>query len=262
MVSSLVRISGGAISGGLHALSGPDHLTTLIPFILDKNAFQCLCIGALWGLGHGLTACVMGYVGYLIKLNLISDERVLGHVPFDVIYSVFVGLTFLVIGIQGIREIAGLDLHFTPSDSSEHSLSSCFAYFASGCIFGMSWDGLPSLAPVLALQSHHHVLCHLLSYCFGTLAAMSLAVGVLSVVLTGIRRVSFAEVPKVIGLAASCISILVGLGCIAPYAYPFLLMRQTYQVLLGVVLVIYLIHLAYSAKYRSCYPSKSIVHNV
>lgn len=51
---------GGVLAGGLHAVSGPDHLAALLPRIMGQKWHKSMRIGATWGLGHGFSATVIG----------------------------------------------------------------------------------------------------------------------------------------------------------------------------------------------------------
>ncbi|CAN0493441.1 unnamed protein product, partial [Hapterophycus canaliculatus] len=51
---------GGVLSGGLHAVSGPDHLAALLPRIMGQKWHNSMRIGATWGLGHGFSATFIG----------------------------------------------------------------------------------------------------------------------------------------------------------------------------------------------------------
>ena len=53
-------VGGGLLAGGLHAISGPDHLAALLPRIMGKKWHSSMRIGATWGLGHGFSATVIG----------------------------------------------------------------------------------------------------------------------------------------------------------------------------------------------------------
>lgn len=53
-------VGGGVLAGGLHAVSGPDHLAALLPRIMGQKWHNSMRIGATWGLGHGFSATVIG----------------------------------------------------------------------------------------------------------------------------------------------------------------------------------------------------------
>lgn len=58
--AAFATIGGGLLAGGLHAISGPDHLAALLPRIMGQRWRNSMRIGATWGLGHGFSATVIG----------------------------------------------------------------------------------------------------------------------------------------------------------------------------------------------------------
>ena len=63
-------------------------------------------------------------------------------------------------------------------------LAATMTVFANGFLLGLSWDGLPSLAPTLALDSWHTLFCFLAAYCAGTVGG----IGGTSVVIAASTR--------------------------------------------------------------------------
>jgi hypothetical protein len=93
---------GGGIAGGvLHALTGPDHLLSLLPHILGKRWWRGFRIGSIWGIGHGLTTCFLGGCAYLLKEVLVDFKALSVLVNIN---SLAVGLTLLIIGLLGLHE--------------------------------------------------------------------------------------------------------------------------------------------------------------
>ena len=60
-------IAGGLLSGGLHAISGPDHLAALLPPSVGKPGWYGLQLGATWGLGHAISAVSLGLCAFFLK---------------------------------------------------------------------------------------------------------------------------------------------------------------------------------------------------
>lgn len=58
--AAFATVGGGVLAGGLHAVSGPDHLAALLPRIMGQKWHNSMRIGATWGLGHGFSAMVIG----------------------------------------------------------------------------------------------------------------------------------------------------------------------------------------------------------
>jgi len=98
MVATLPSaILGGTAAGGLHAVTGPDHLAALMPLCMGRRWWSAATTGAFWGLGHGVGAALVGAVGYLLR----------GMLNMDVVSSymeVAVGASIIVIGATGLRD--------------------------------------------------------------------------------------------------------------------------------------------------------------
>ena len=58
--AAFATVGGGVLAGGLHAVSGPDHLAALLPRIMGQKWHNSMRIGATWGLGHGFSAMAIG----------------------------------------------------------------------------------------------------------------------------------------------------------------------------------------------------------
>lgn len=58
--AAFATVGGGLLAGGLHAISGPDHLAALLPRIMGQRWRNSMRIGATWGLGHGFSATFIG----------------------------------------------------------------------------------------------------------------------------------------------------------------------------------------------------------
>lgn len=58
--AAFATVGGGVLAGGLHAVSGPDHLAALLPRIMGQKWHNSMRIGAMWGLGHGFSAMAIG----------------------------------------------------------------------------------------------------------------------------------------------------------------------------------------------------------
>ena len=56
---------------------GPDHLAALLPTSIGKSGFYGLRIGALWGLGHGMSAMLLGLGAFFLKGRMSSKFEIL-----------------------------------------------------------------------------------------------------------------------------------------------------------------------------------------
>ena len=60
-------VIGGTVAGGLHAISGPDHLAALLPRCLGQRWWRAARIGAVWGVGHSISVSAMVVSLYALK---------------------------------------------------------------------------------------------------------------------------------------------------------------------------------------------------
>lgn len=176
-------------------------------------------MGASWGLGHGFSATLIGCVGFLLKDQMNSKLRIFEKLSTFTEYAV--GVSLLLIGIVGIIENTReeeTDLSDTSelpdNDGSSASklIKSKQALFVNGFLHGFSWDGAPSLAPALAMNTWRSVLIFLCSYCVGTTLSMSLTAALVgeSTVRLG-KVVESKNLTKNLSIGSSIIAIAVGL---------------------------------------------------
>ena len=90
-------VAGGIAAGGLHAVTGPDHLAALLPLCMGRRWYEAASTGATWGLGHGAGAMLVGMIAFALRgaLNLHALA------PY---MEAAVGVSIVVIGITGYRE--------------------------------------------------------------------------------------------------------------------------------------------------------------
>lgn len=208
-------IYGGLLSGGLHAITGPDHIAALLPASVGATPSRGMTIGALWGLGHGTTAMIFGFIAFYLKDqiggNLVFLEKL------STLAEWAVGASLLLIGGIGVKESlspgeSNTDGHGDGIDEERVSaLKSSRAIFVNGLLHGCSLDGAPSLAPALVLTTWRSVISFLIAYCFGTMAAMSLAAGAAAegTIRLG-EAIGSSQLPKQLSLGSSILAILIG----------------------------------------------------
>lgn len=111
-------IAGGIFSGSLHAISGPDHLAALVPRCVGLPWHRAARIGAVWGVGHGASATLLGLVGFVIRKGLkgsfLSSRFFFSGggdgQQFDVLHhagsfmELAIGISLIVIGLVGLIE--------------------------------------------------------------------------------------------------------------------------------------------------------------
>lgn len=197
-------LSSGWLSGSLHAITGPDHIASLLPIILAQKWQLASTYGLVWGLGHGITSFTMGYLAYILKRYMFVQSPTEIVENYRYIGDLITAITILVIGGMGIYENSGAEedadstnksssadeeTGFVQSKSegnvSMRSISSCYdsikllSVFAHGAALGLSLDGLPSLAPAIVLDDNL-VLAFLASYLLSTAVIMALATAIVA----------------------------------------------------------------------------------
>ena len=207
-------IAGGLLSGGLHAITGPDHLAAILPPSVGQRGWIGLRIGATWGLGHGVSAIFLGICAYFLKGRMSSKFRFLQQL--STLAESAVGVSLLAIGFLGIKENLESDNTDGHGDGDGTDLQlggvkTSKAIFANGVLHGFSWDGAPSLAPALAMTSWHSALSFLLAYCVGTMIAMAVTAGLVGEgsVRLG-KAINSPSLPKQLSFGSSCIAIIIG----------------------------------------------------
>lgn len=213
-------ILAGTLAGGLHAISGPDHLAAVMPACLGQRWWRSSRVGAIWALGHGVSAMLIDFLGFFLKDRLARGAG--SAVMMRAVSSwadVAVGASLIIIGAFGIKEARGFES--APADLS--AAGNTFDAFGkvqrrnrtimlNGMLHGFSVDGTPSLAPALALPSAGAVFAFLGAYCLGTILAMGT---VTTVIGEGSLRLGSSleqpDFPKKLSLGSSFIAIAVGL---------------------------------------------------
>jgi len=213
-------ISGGFFAGGLHAIAGPDHLAALIPRCCGQRWFKAGRIGALWGMGHGVSATMLGIIAFALKnrLNRIEGLKFVLSGASHVL-EIAVGASLILIGLMGIREarewkdeidVSPQSLSAAAADVGVKSTQKRAVVF-NGLLHGLSWDGAPSLAPALAVATWGGNLSFLLSYALGTATTMAITT---TLVGEGTRKAGEVfkrpDIPQKLSLVSSCIAILIG----------------------------------------------------
>jgi len=217
-LSSLLSssIGGGILSGGLHAITGPDHLAAVLPPSVGQPALVSMRTGAVWGLGHGISAVCLGIAAIILKDQMSSRFRFLERL--SVFAESAVGFSLLFIGGLGIKEVRAMD-----SDSDDKNggkpvsgLVTNQAIFSNGLLHGLSLDGAPSIAPALAMKNWRAALWFLASYCLGTMVTMSVTAGIIGE--SSSRLVEKSNDPKLMKrlcYTSSLLAIIAGIFWIA-----------------------------------------------
>lgn len=217
--AAFTAVVGGALSGGLHAVSGPDHLAAVLPSCIGKRWWVSSRVGALWALGHSISSFLLGILAFYLKGRLSQGAGTTILVKsFASWAELAVGGSLIAIGVLGIREARGFEVEEKPMELAPSEATSAprrggkRAIVLNGILHGFSWDGTPSLAPALALPSLGAVLLFLFAYCGGTMVAMST---VTTIIGEGSLRVGEKldqpDLPQKLAFFSSGIALAVGL---------------------------------------------------
>jgi len=217
-------ISGGLFSGSLHAIAGPDHLAALIPRCCGQRWYRAGRVGALWGMGHGISASILGIAAYGLKNRLknnmgVGVKKLLTGASHAT--EIAVGVTIIFIGIMGIKEAREWEEEIGQTQPKSLSAAAADphvievskrAVVMNGLLHGFSWDGAPSLAPALAVATWSGNLAFLGAYAVGAMSTMALATTLIG---EGTRRAGEVfnrpDIPQKLSLISSVLAIVVGI---------------------------------------------------
>ena len=82
--------------------------------------------------------------------------------------------------------------------------------FANGFLLGLSWDGLPSLAPTLTLQTWQTLLCFVIAYFMGTVVTIGSASVAIAASTKWLSKVTSVDLPKRLSMTSSLCAIVIG----------------------------------------------------
>jgi len=168
-------IIGGALAGGLHAVSGPDHFPALLPRCMGQRAWPAAKIGSLWGLGHAMSAMGMGLAVYLFKEKALQSQSGLATIAFGA--DIAIGLSLCFIGALSLMEARGRDFkkELDATVPVKQTWAMKLNMMMNGIFHGLSLDGVPTLMPVLGAGSLATACTFLASYGLGCVVAMTMA---------------------------------------------------------------------------------------
>lgn len=201
---------------------GPDHLAGILPISMGLKGTFGLRIGAIWGLGHGLSAMALGMGMFFLKDTLGGKLEVVKKLSN--VAETVVGFSLVTIGLIGIKEnmahkVEPVDPSKDTVDITDNVLyhpeqnvaASGTAVFANGLLHGCSLDGAPSILPAIAMNSWGTAVTFLTAYCFGTMLTMSLTAGIIGELSTRLgKALDNPDLPRNLSLGSSAIAILIG----------------------------------------------------
>lgn len=187
MESLLLVAWSGLLAGGVHVVTGIDHLAALLPLSVGRR-LRAAGAGLRWGLGHSAGVLVIGLLAVALR------ER------FDVHAAGawgerLVGVALMALGALGVRRALRLRVHahahaHAPDDAGHAHLHAHFAddlgdhaaharrhghaAFAAGTLHGVAGSAhLLGVLPALALPGWPAAGTYLLTFALGTVAAMA-----------------------------------------------------------------------------------------
>eukprot|EP00591_Stephanopyxis_turris_P000881 CAMPEP_0195519044 /NCGR_PEP_ID=MMETSP0794_2-20130614/14254_1 /TAXON_ID=515487 /ORGANISM="Stephanopyxis turris, Strain CCMP 815" /LENGTH=306 /DNA_ID=CAMNT_0040648127 /DNA_START=116 /DNA_END=1033 /DNA_ORIENTATION=+ len=215
-------ITGGFFAGGLHAVAGPDHLAALLPKCCGQRWYKAGRVGALWGLGHGISATLLGILGYALKSrlhNVSSMKWLLNGASKGT--EIAIGASLVLIGLLGIKEareweselegVTAVSLSAAAPDDSGVKMQKNRSVIFNGLLHGFSWDGAPSLAPALAVASWRGNLTFLLAYAAGTMATMAVTTTLIGEGTRNLGEImNRPDIPQKLSFVSSLVAMIVG----------------------------------------------------
>jgi hypothetical protein len=198
-------------------------LAALLPRCCGQRWYRAGTVGALWGMGHGVSATIIGVLAFALKATFRNNmgagtKKLLAGASHAT--EIAVGLSLIVIGIMGIREarewedeIDGVQPQSLSAAAADPGVKATQkrAVVFNGLLHGFSWDGAPSLAPAIAVATWSGNLAFLSAYAAGTMVTMAV---VTSLIGEGTRRAGEVfqrpDIPQKLSLFSSILAIGIG----------------------------------------------------
>lgn len=201
-------------------------MAALLPRCVGQRWYRAGRVGALWGMGHGVSATILGVAAFALKSTFqnravaTSFKKVLAGASH--VTEIAVGLSLVVIGIMGIREareweeeIGGVQPQSLSAAAADAGIKNAEkrAVIFNGLLHGFSWDGAPSLAPAIAVATWSGNLAFLTAYAVGTMSAMAVTTTLIG---EGTRRAGQVfqrpDLPQKLSLFSSIVAIAIGVA--------------------------------------------------
>jgi hypothetical protein len=183
----------GLVLGARHAFE-PDHLAAMATLVSTER--RSALLGALWGVGH--TATLLGVGGALVIGR--------GRMP-DPLADLFELLVAAMLLVLGARSLFWASRHHHVQPSKRAGLPR--RPFFVGMAHGLAGSGALTALALAAMPSVATALVYLVLFGLGSVAAMSLASGMLGWPLARILRSDRAS--RVVASVAGGLSVVTGL---------------------------------------------------
>jgi len=160
-VSTLALIGIGLVLGIRHAADS-DHVVAVTAIAArHKRVGPAALIGAVWGLGHTLTICVVG--GLIILFNIVVPPRVGLALEFAV------GIALTVVGTLNVAGKGGF-----LSSSAEEDRGTGLKAFLVGLVHGLAGSAAVALLVLATVRDPLAACLYLLVFGVGTILGMML----------------------------------------------------------------------------------------
>jgi hypothetical protein len=219
----------------LVCVTGPDHLAALLPFVFGSRWHVCMLWGFIWGTGHVVSAFVECAFMYSFRGIVLSEDM---KGTLTIVGDILIGVSFLLVSVLGAREswtsyqettAAAASVSKSDEQTQQETLNSnsdeealttilpsgivndtyahkAFAVLVSGVVLGFSWDGLPSLTPVVSTQTVVEFSYFVLAYWLGTVVAMCALCVVIGELTAWLGKRTHDSLPAKLSLAGSVLA--------------------------------------------------------
>ena len=136
----------GLLAGGIHAITGPDHMAAVAPFAARERE-RAWRVGFSWGLGHASGAALAALAALALRHWIPGVEEQLSAISERI-----VGIVLCIVGALGLRAALGAHSHAHPNSHARPAYFVGLLHGSAGLshLFGV----LPALAfPGLALPA-------------------------------------------------------------------------------------------------------------
>jgi len=214
----MITVLTGLVAGGLHVVSGPDHIAALAPIAVNRPQ-RAIRLGAIWGLGHGMGVAVLGGLGIWAKAWV--DVQVISGFS-----ELMVGVLLIGMGLWAFRVASRFTLH---SHDHEHDAEGGHAHvhvhmgmeahdaashahheraaFGVGVLHGAAGAGhLFGVLPSLALPTQQAAI-YLAAYFVSAVASMTLVGAILGRIAGSHRTRRLQRLMQICGLVALSVGV-------------------------------------------------------